>query len=86
MQKLANSIEIGNPYTGTWNDYDQNGQVTATHEGYLFDWSVKDAEGTVIETQSWVCEDQENPVSLTEQEILNRTGIAFGISAWITNE
>jgi hypothetical protein len=86
MQRIANSIEIGTPYQGTWNDYDQYGQVTATHEGYLFDWSVKDAEGNILETQSWQCEDQENPSTLTVEEILNRTGIAFGISAWITYE
>jgi hypothetical protein len=86
MQRIANSLTISQPYQGEWHDYDQYGQISETHTGYLFDWSVLDSDGNILETQSWPCADQEIPVSITETEILNRTGIAYGISAWITNE
>lgn len=85
-KRIAHTIEIGTPYQGTWHDYDMMGQISATHEGYLFDWSVKDQDGNILETQNYVCDDQENPVSYTVEEICQRTGIAFGISAWLSND
>jgi predicted secreted protein len=75
MNRIAENIIIK---TELKTDFvlDYNGNPTQETYNYK-EYDVVDGEGFVLETGSYTEEE------ITVEEILNKTGIAFGISTWI---
>jgi hypothetical protein len=82
-KKIAHSFEIGQPYISTVLDYNEDGTSTE-REAIVIDWSVLDAEGSVLESNKYEAQSLED--ELTEQMIYDLTGIKLGISAYIKND
>lgn len=78
MRKTAENIIIK---TELKTDFvlDYNGNPTEETYNYK-EYDVVDAEGNVLETGRYTEEE------ITVEEILNKTGIAFGVSVWITED
>jgi hypothetical protein len=75
MRKIANNIIIK---TEIKTDFITNNYGMPTEETYEYkEYDVVDEEGFVLETGRY--EDE----TITVQDILDRTGIAFGISTWV---
>jgi hypothetical protein len=78
MEKIATNIIIK---TEIKTDFVLNQFGQPTEETYEYkEYDVVDDEGYVLETGKYTDEE------ITVQDILDRTGIAFGISKWHINE
>ena len=78
MKRIAENILIENEVkTGFVLDNEGN----ETEETYNYkEYKVVDVDGNVLEVGQYTEE------TITVEEILQRTGIRFGISAWITQD
>ena len=78
MKRIAENILIENEVkTGFVLDNEGN----ETEETYTYkEYKVVDKDGNVLEVGQYTEE------TITVEEILQRTGIRFGISAWITQD
>ena len=78
MKRIAENILIENEVK-TGFVLDNEGKET--EETYTYkEYKVVDGDGNVLEVGQWTEE------TITVEEILQRTGIRFGISAWITQD
>lgn len=82
-KRIAHSFEIGQPYNGTVLDYNEDGTSTE-REAIVIDWSVLDAEGSVLESNKYETQSLED--ELSEQKLYQTTGIKLGVSTWISND
>jgi hypothetical protein len=78
MKRIAQSINILTEVK-VGNIRDEYGNETGETYNYK-EYEVLDGDGNVLEVGQYT-EDE-----ITVEEILNKTGIAFGISAWFTND
>jgi hypothetical protein len=77
MIKTAHDIEIK---TEIKTDFIPDMFGNPTEETYEYkEYHVLDEEGTVLEIGRYTSE------TITKEEILQRTGIVFGVSKWIIN-
>jgi hypothetical protein len=75
MKRLAHNIIIK---TEIKTDFIIDDYGLPTEETYEYkEYDVLDEEGFVLETGRYMDE------TITVEEILNRTGIVFGLSAWL---
>jgi hypothetical protein len=75
MKRIAHNIIIK---TEVKTDFITDDNGNPTEETYEYkEYDIVDEEGFILETGRYMDEE------ITVQEILNRTGIAFGISAYV---
>lgn len=78
MKKIAQNIIIK---TEVKTDFIMDNNGNPTEETYNYkEYDIVDGEGFVLEIGRYTQE------TITIEEIINNTGIAFGISTWIINE
>jgi hypothetical protein len=76
MKRIAENILIENEVK---TDFVLDNQGNPTEETYNYkEYKVVDKEGNVLEVGQYTDE------SITVEDILQRTGIRFGVSAWIS--
>jgi hypothetical protein len=77
MKRIAENILIENEVK---TDFVLDNQGNPTEETYNYkEYKVVDKDNNVLEVGRWTDE------TITVEEILQRTGIKFGVSTWITN-
>jgi hypothetical protein len=76
MKRIAHNIVIENEVKVDF-VLDNNGQPTEETYNYK-EYKVVDEDNNVLEIGRWTDE------TITVEQILQRTGIKFGVSAWIT--